>query len=153
VIRNKDGQPLPTDFAGGFADSFLIDRSEQDRRSRQFQGICLNCHGNSWVGGFWRRFENTIQRTNGVTRTATEIMQEIWEKGYADAADPFDEAVEKQWSENWLFWANTVRLASAMGGGGDYGVFADGRFQLSQNVTDLQDWLDWRLQVPPAPKP
>jgi hypothetical protein len=31
-----------------------------------------------------------------------------------------------------------------MGGGGDYGVFADGRYQLSRAILEIDDWL--RLQ-------
>jgi hypothetical protein len=31
-----------------------------------------------------------------------------------------------------------------MAGGGDYGVFADGRYQLSQAIIDLDDWLRFR---------
>jgi len=146
IIRNKDGLPLPTDFAGGFAEGYLIDSDEQTRRAQSLQGICLNCHGTSWVTGFWRRFENTIKRTNEATLVATTLMSEAWENGYAkglsEKANPFDEFIEKRWSDNWLFYANTVRFASAMGGGGDYGVFADGRYHLSRNLTEMRDWLN-----------
>jgi hypothetical protein len=31
-----------------------------------------------------------------------------------------------------------------MAGGGDYGVFADGRYQLSQTIIDLDDWFRFR---------
>ncbi|MEZ4525614.1 MAG: hypothetical protein R2941_06805 [Desulfobacterales bacterium] len=42
-------------------------------------------------------------------------------------------------------------FTSAMAGGGDYGVFADGRYQLSQRIRELQEWLDLRIRVfPPA---
>jgi len=148
IIRNRDGQPLPTDFAGGFADAFLIDEEEQDRRTFAFQQTCKACHDTSWVSGFWRRFENTVQQTNATTLAATRIMQRVWEKGLADPSNPFDEAVERLWSDQWLFYANTVRFASAMAGGGDYGVFADGRYQLSSNVFALQDWLQLRDALP-----
>lgn len=157
VIRNKDNLPLPTDFGGGTAAGFLIDRKEQVRRTRTFQKTCLNCHDTSWVTGFWRRFENTIETTNGSTKVATEIMADIWKAGYAAGpavgGNPFDEAPEKIWSDNWLFFANTVRFSSAMGGGGDYGVFADGRYQLSKTLLDLEDWLELRKRLPAAPKP
>ena len=150
IIRNKDGQPLPTDFAGGYAEGYLIDEEEQEQRTFAFQQTCLACHDTSWVKGFWRRFENTVQKTNAATLTATRIMQKIWEKGYADAANPFDEAAERIWSDHWLFYANTVRFASAMGGGGDYGVFADGRYHQSSNIFQLQDWLLLRDKLPPG---
>ncbi|CAB5087596.1 Hydroxylamine oxidoreductase (Fragment) [Olavius algarvensis associated proteobacterium Delta 3] len=148
IIRNKDGLPLPTDFNGGLAEGYLIDANEQARRTRSLQGICMNCHDTSWVSGFWRRFENTIRTTNEATRTATMLMTEAWNQGYAKGLsakeNPFDEFIEKLWSDNWLFYANTVRFSSAMGGGGDYGVFADGRYHLSRNLTEMRDWLNLR---------
>jgi hypothetical protein len=144
-IRNKDGLPLPTDFGGGFATDYLIGKDEMETRRATFQAVCLSCHDTSWVRGHWQRFENTIQETNAKTLRGTQIMSEIWSAGLAEGLDrkssPFDEAVEKRWSDTWLFYANTIRFASAMGGGGDYGVFADGRYQLSQAVLELDEWL------------
>ena len=70
-------------------------------------------------------------------------MGDIWKQGFARGADrksnPFDEAIEKKWSDIWLFHANTIRFAAAMAGGGDYGVFADGRYQLTQKIQELAD--------------
>ncbi|NTV42434.1 MAG: hypothetical protein HGA63_03950, partial [Syntrophobacteraceae bacterium] len=43
-----------------------------------------------------------------------------------------------------LFYSNSIRFASAMGGGGDYGVFADGRYHLSKSIRQLEDWLNQR---------
>ena len=147
IIRNKDGQPLPTDFGGGFADKFLISPEERAARTDLIQKTCLTCHDTSWVQGFWARFENTIETTNAATLTATQVMQNIWKADYADPDNPFDEYPEKVWSNVWLFHANTVRFASAMGGGGDYGAFADGRYQLSKSITELNDWLEMRKKV------
>jgi hypothetical protein len=48
---------------------------------------------------------------------------------------------EKKWCAIWLFDANNSRFSSAMAGGGDYGVFAEGRFPLSAHVAELHEWL------------
>ena len=156
LIRNKDGQPLPTDFAGGFASAYLIDREEMDKRRRTLQAVCLACHGSAWVDAHWARLEKTIQETNAKTLTATRILGDIWSAGYATGPDrggsPFDEAVERRWADIWLIYANTIRFASAMGGGGDYGVFADGRYELNRAIADLHDWLELRRQLPPPKK-
>jgi hydroxylamine dehydrogenase len=148
IIRNNDGQPLPTDFNGGLASKFLLSEDELDTNTRTMQATCLNCHDTSWVQGQWQRFTNTIRQTNTTVLTLTDIMNEAWTRGYArglgQGESPFDEAVERQWSDAWLFYANTVRFASAMAGGGDYGVFADGRYQLTQTVAELQEWLEQR---------
>jgi hydroxylamine dehydrogenase len=71
--------------------------------------------------------------------------KESFAKGLAKKANPFDEAIEKMWVEQWLFYANTTRLASAMVGA-DYGVFADGRWYLSKNIQDMFDWLKTKRQ-------
>ena len=142
IIRNKDGLALPTDFGGGLATKFLIDEKEQDVRRQAMQSACRNCHDTSWVNGHWQRFENTIAETNAKTLAATRIMEDIWQLGFADPKDShYNEAIERKWSETWLFYSNTIRFASAMGGGGDYGVFADGRYHLSRTLLELNDWL------------
>jgi hydroxylamine dehydrogenase len=148
IIRNKDAQPLPTDFAGGFATVYLIDEKERDVRRETMQAVCLNCHDASWVSGHWKRFENTIQESNAKTLIGTQIMEDIWKYELANNKEnPYDEAIERKWSDTWLFYANTVRFASAMGCGGDYGVFADGRYHLSKTLLELNDWLELRKQV------
>jgi hydroxylamine dehydrogenase len=148
MIRNKDGLPLPTDFAGGSAARYLIDKKERDSRRQAMQAACLNCHDTSWVSGHWKRFENTLRETNAKTLTATRIMEDIWQHGFADRKDsPYDEAIERKWSDTWLFHSNTIRFASAMGCGGDYSVFADGRYQLSKTLLELKDWLDLREKL------
>jgi len=148
IIRNKEGQPLPTSLDGTFATEYLIDTKEQDARRKSMQATCLNCHDTSWVRGHWQRFENTIQTTNGDIRIATNIMEDIWQGGYADMkTNPFDEAIEKRWTDTWQFYANGIRFASAMAGGGDYGVYADGRYQLIQALMEMNDWLNLHKKI------
>ncbi|CAB1081420.1 Hydroxylamine oxidoreductase (Fragment) [Olavius algarvensis Delta 1 endosymbiont] len=148
VIRNKDGQPLPTSLDGEFAAQYLIDEKEIDTRRETMQAACLNCHGTSWVKGQWRRFENTIRQTNADVAAASGIMRDIWQKGLADfETNPFDEAIEKKWTDIWQFYANTTRFASAMGCGGDYGVYADGRYQLTQALLEMNDWRMVREKI------
>jgi hypothetical protein len=157
IIRNKNGQPLPTDLNGGFATKYLIDTAEMDKRRRTLQAVCLSCHGTSWVDGQWARFENTIRETNAKTLTATRILTDIWTAGYAvgpaKGGSPFDEPVERRWADIWLIYANTIRFASAMGCGGDYGVFADGRYELNKSIMDLHEWLELRKSMQPSKKP
>ena len=78
-------------------------------------------------------------------------MIRIWDRGYAEGparnGSLFDEAIERRWSDIWLFHANTVRFSSAMAGGGDYSVFANGRYQLSKEILELKDWLNTKEKV------
>lgn len=139
IIRNKDGLPLPTTFNGELAASFLIDGKEMDVRRKRIQQVCLGCHSQDWVNGHWARLENTIKTTDEMTLSATHLMMDAWKKGAASLEpSPFDEDLEKLWVQQYLFYANSTRFASAMLGA-DYGVFADGRWYLSKNLRDMAD--------------
>ncbi len=146
IIRNSDDLPLPTDFDNSPASDHLISAKTQAERQETMQGICVQCHSQSWVKGHFQRLEHTIEASNAAVHTATEIMQTIWDldlaQGIRAGESPFDEHMEKVWSTIWLINANKIRFTSAMAGGGDYGVFAQGRFGLSNRLAEMQDWLD-----------
>jgi hypothetical protein len=155
IIKNKAGLPLPTELTGEPASPFLIDSKEQEKRRLAMQKICLSCHSQGWVDGHWTRLENTLKTTNEMTLTATKILLTAWEKGAAKGPAQkdslFNEAIEKKWVEQWLFFANSTRFASAMAGA-DYGVFANGRWYMSKNIQEMLDWLEFKLQKSPASK-
>lgn len=150
IIKNKAGLPLPTELTGEPAASFLIDTGEQAARKAEMSKLCLACHSQTWVDGQFARFENTIKTTNQMTLAATKVLLAAWDKGAAKGLarkdSIFNEAIEKMWVEQWLFYANSTRFAAAMAGA-DYGVFANGRWYLSKNLQMMADWLDFRLTV------
>ena len=148
VIKNKAGLPLPTELTGEPVAEYLIDAKEQEERRKAMEKVCLSCHGSGWVDGQFTRLENSIKTSNEMTLTATEILLSAWEKGVAKGLGKqdsiFNEAIEKKWIEQWLFFANSARYASAMAGA-DYGVFADGRWYMSKNIQEMADWLESKL--------
>ncbi len=147
VIRNKAGLPLPTELTGEPAREFLIGVEEQDKRRKVMKKVCLSCHSQGWVDGHFARLENTIRRTNEMTLTATQVLLYAWEKGVAKGPSEkdslFNEGIEKKWVEQWLFFANSTRFASAMTGA-DYGVFANGRWYLARDIQEMMDWIHSR---------
>ncbi|UCG81646.1 MAG: hydroxylamine oxidase [Desulfobacterales bacterium] len=149
TIKNKAGLPLPTELTGEPVAKYLIDAKEQDQRRKTMQKVCLACHSTGWVDGHYARFENTVKTTNAATLTATKILLSAWErgaaKGLAQADSIFNEAIEKKWVEQWLFFANSTRYASAMAGA-DYGSFANGRWFMSKNIQEMADWLEFKLK-------
>jgi hypothetical protein len=149
IIKNKGGLPLPTELTGEPVVEYLIDPKEREERRKAMHNICLSCHGYGWVKGHWTRFENTLRTTNEMTLTATKIMLTAWEKGvakgFAQNDSIFNEAIEKRWVEQWLFFANSTRFASAMAGA-DYGVFANGRWYMAKNIQEMADWLEFKLK-------
>ncbi|PIE71506.1 MAG: hydroxylamine oxidase [Deltaproteobacteria bacterium] len=151
IIRNRAGLPLPTDFDGRPADRFLITTATQKKRTQTLQATCLACHDTSWVRGHWNRFDATLKRTQQDIRVLTEMVQAAWKEdlatGIKAGGNPFDEAIERMWCDGWLFYATTIRFTSAMAGGGDYGVFADGRYHLSGTQIRMHDWLAQRRLI------
>lgn len=141
LIRNKDGQPLPTAFSGEPAGEFLIDAKEQGRRQDAMKGVCRSCHNRDWVDGHFDKLGNTIQETDRMTRSATDLMQRAWDLGLADKTNPFDEPIERLWMKQWLFYANSIRLGSAMNGP-DYTSFQTGWFDLTTHLQEMQEWIN-----------
>lgn len=140
IIRNAAGQTLPTELTGEPAAAFLISEKEQALRLERMQKTCLGCHSSGWVAGHFNRFEESLKTTDAMTLAATNVLMSAWKKGLAKGLDKgdslFNDSIEKMWVEQWLFYANSIRFASAMAGA-DYGVFANGRWYLSKNLRDM----------------
>lgn len=149
IIKNKQGLPLPTELTGEPVSSFLIDGKEMEKRQKKMEKVCAPCHSYEWVEGHFARLKNTIKTTNEMTRTATDILITAWENKAALGLDQgdsiFNEEIEKMWVKQWLFYANSTRFASAMGGA-DYGVFANGRWFMAENIQLMKDWLEFKLE-------
>jgi hypothetical protein len=145
-IRNQAGLPLPTELTGEPAMEFLIGPEEQEARLQRMMKVCSACHSRSWTEGHFAKLDRTVETTNAMTRTATQLVQSAWDQGLAKGLDRddsiFNETIERKWVNQWLFYANSTRFASAMGGA-DYGVFANGRYYMSYNLYEMYDWLDF----------
>ena len=144
ALRNRAGLPLPVDLDGKPAAQGLIGADERKRRRDAMKRVCLSCHAAGWVETQYDRLDRTIETSNEMTLAATRILSSAWDKGLARGLEqgdsPFNEAIEKAWVEQWLFYANSTRYAAAMMGG-DYGVFDNGRWFMSRNIQEMIDWL------------
>lgn len=141
------GIPLPTELTGKAVTEYLIDDDEQAERLLRMKKVCLSCHSSRWTDNHFASLDRAVETTNRMTLTATHILMKSWEKGLAEGiprgSGIFDEEIEKMWVEQWLFYANSIRFASAMAGT-DYGVFANGRWYLSRNIQEMLEWLELR---------
>jgi len=142
IIKNKDGLPLPTDFTGNLAAEYLIDDQEQQSRQDQMMGICITCHGTNWVQMHFAKLDATIKETDKMALNATLLLTNAWEKNLADNTNPFDETIEQQWITQWLFYANSIRYASAMTGAPDYATFKNGWWEMTRNLKGMEDWIN-----------
>ena len=139
IIRNADGIPLPVTFSGRNAGKFLINAEEQDRRKNKMMSVCQGCHSTHWVQLHFKKFDGTLNDVNRMVRVSTQLMEAAWEKGLAGKANPFDEPLELLWTRQWLFYANSIRYASAMTGAPDYAAFHNGWWYLSEGMRKLNE--------------
>ncbi len=139
-IKNRDGLPLPTTFTGETASTYLIDKDEQDRRLDQMKKICQSCHASGFTNGHFTKFAASIAEADQMVKAATLLLQGAWDAKLADKSNPFDEAIEQKWIKQWLFYANSVRLGSAMMGP-DYATFKQGWWDLTNNIAEMDDLI------------
>jgi len=151
LIRNKDGLPLPTTFTGEAANEGLIDAKEQEKRRKVMYEVCNQCHATSWINNHFARLDNTIQETDKMSLNATLLLLEAWKQGLAEGLpqgkNPFDEKVEQMWIRQWLFYANSVKYASAMTGAPDYATFKNGWWNLTENLQQMKDWIEMKKML------
>jgi hydroxylamine dehydrogenase len=140
TLKNRDGLPLPVTFKGEYALEGLLDEDQQKIRFKKMSNVCLGCHSTLWTGNHFQRFQKTVVEADRMVWAATELMLEAWQNEVADQANPFDEALEQKWMEQWLFYANSVRYASAMSGP-DYAAFKNGWWKLTKNLQDMKSAL------------
>jgi hypothetical protein len=144
IIVNKAGLPLPTELTGEPVEEFLIDETEAARRREAMEKVCLGCHSSQWTKNHFTGLDHTIKMTDKSTLAATNILKKAWEKNLAEGLlhgkSVFDEVIEKKWVTQWLFYANSCRFSAAMAGA-DYGVFDYGRWNLSENLQEMYEWL------------
>jgi len=142
LIKNRDGFPLPATFQGELADKYLIGFGEQEERLHGMESICNSCHSSQWVRGHFSKLEKTIKETDAMALAATKLMLNIWEEGLEDNTNPFDGSLERMWVSQWLFYANSIRYASAMTGAPDYATFKNGWWKLNENIQLMKEWAE-----------
>ena len=146
-IKNADGLSLATTLSGQPAAKFLISPAEQAERQARMAKVCGSCHATGWVQGQFARLEQSRKDADAMVLAATRLMLTAWDQGLAQGLaqgkSPFDEYIERVWTQQWLFYANSTRFASAMMGA-DMGVFDQGRWELGNTVQQMHDWLELR---------
>ncbi len=96
-----------------------------------------------WINGHFAKLASTILETNAMTQAATHLMIEAWNEGLEDKNNPFDEPIEQRWTKEWLFFANSVRYASAMTGAPRYAVFKNGWWDMTNNnIAEMKEMID-----------
>jgi hypothetical protein len=129
-IVNSQKMSLPTTLDGKPAAKFLIGKEEQDKRRESMKTLCNACHAQSWARAHMAQLDSVIDHSDKAVLEATELLANAWELGVADPANPFDDALEHVWIQQWLFYANSIRYSAAMGGP-DHASFKNGWWNIA----------------------
>jgi hydroxylamine dehydrogenase len=140
-IINADSLPLPTTFNNIPASNYLISKVEQAERKNIMTKICSSCHGQMWVASYFEKMDNSLNEADKMVAASTNLLAAAWKEKLADNTNPFDETIEQMWVQQWLFYANSVRYASAMSGP-DYAAFKNGWWYLTKNLNDMHQLID-----------
>jgi hypothetical protein len=136
TLRNADGQPLPVTFGGIPAETGLITEEQMADRQAAMSAVCRACHSTDWVNGHFEQFDLAVAEIDEMVLKTTALMEQAWEVGLADPANPFNEPIEHLWVNQWLINANAARYASAMNGQ-DYAAFKYGWWGLSKDLAKI----------------
>jgi hypothetical protein len=120
---------------------YLIDQKEQQTRKSEMMKICNACHSTNWIENHFVKLDATIKETDQMVLNSTLLLTKAWEKNLADKNNPFDETIEHHWIVQWLFYANSIRYASAMTGAPDYAAFKNGWWEMTRNLKKMEDWI------------
>jgi len=145
-IVNADKLPLPTTFGGTPAATYLISREEQKKRQSLMRNVCGSCHTSDWAERHFTRIDTTASEADAMVATSTQVLADAWGRKLADKANPFDEPIEQEWVRQWLFHANTLRLAAAMSGQ-SYAAFEYGWWELNHTLYNMEEMIQIRKKV------
>ncbi len=139
AIRNAEGLPLPVSLQGsGPATQHLITPGEQEGRRSRMAGICGACHGDTLVRSRLEAVEEVAAQADRLVEAGDKLMAGVWQQGTAEPLNPFDEAQEQLWVELWMFRANAIRFAAAMGPAPSLSTF-DGWWAAQRALRGLKD--------------
>ena len=114
-------------------------------------GVCNSCHGTSWVNRHFEKLDNTIKEVDSLTLASTLLLLDAWNhrlaEGLPQGKNPFDETIEQMWIRQWLFYANSIKYASAMTGAPDYASFKNGWWNLTENLQHMKDWIELKKKT------
>jgi hydroxylamine dehydrogenase len=142
LIKSPSGLPLPTDLDGTLVSKYFINDTDKKEREERMKSVCLSCHTSGWTDNHFDLIENSVETTNAIMLETNSVLSDAWTQGVASGIAKndsiFNESIEKLWVEQWLFYANSTRFATAMGGA-DLGVFANGRWYMSKTIQEMRE--------------
>lgn len=88
-----------------------------ETRRAKMQAVCANCHGPSFVEGFYKQFDSLVDLYNEkFAKPAKQVMDELKEDGILSAKAPFEHEVQWDFWELWHHEGRRARHGASMMG-------------------------------------
>lgn len=114
----------------------------QDNRLRM-QGVCLRCHNENFITGFYEDADLATEKVNAWVRESDELVQPLKDQNLLTAA-PFDEPIDFVYYELWHHWGRTAKFGAWMQGP-DYTQW-HGAYELLSDLAELRELTAERLE-------
>lgn len=100
------------------------------------KSVCLNCHSDSWVNGFYAQYDLAIETYNKkYYKPAKAMMDELYDKKLLTKDNPWDDEIELVFYYMWHHEGRRARMGTAMMGQ-DYAHW-HGFFELAQDLDKI----------------
>ncbi len=113
----------------------------QDNRARM-QGVCLECHNNTFIDDFYRDADKATLAVNDWVEESEAIVQPLKAEGLL-TSEPFDEPIDFTYFELWHHWGRTAKFGAWMQGP-DYTQW-HGAYELLGDLAELREIADEKL--------
>jgi hypothetical protein len=102
----------------------------------RMQGVCLECHNQTFLDGFYADADAATEAVNGWVRQSDSIMAPLKAAGLI-TDEPFDQPIDYVYFELWHHWGRTAKFGTWMQGP-DYTQW-HGAYELISDLTELRE--------------
>lgn len=110
----------------------------QDNKVRM-QGVCLQCHNQNFVNGFYDDGDKAVEKVNAWVKESNGMLDQLKQAG-AITDKAFDDPAEYTHFELWHHWGRTTKFGVWMQGP-DYSQW-HGAYEVLKALTDLRDFVE-----------
>lgn len=107
-----------------------------EAKRNDMKSVCRNCHGPSWVDGFYAQYDSAVELYNEkYYKPAKAIMDALYADGLITKSSPWDDEIEIVFYHLWHHEGRRARMGAAMMGQ-DYAHW-HGFFELAQDLDKI----------------
>jgi hypothetical protein len=114
----------------------------QDNKIRM-QGVCLECHSQSFLDDFYPAADKATERVNEWVVESQEIIQPLKDMGLL-TSEPFDEPIDFTFFNLWHHWGRTAKFGVWMQGP-DYSQW-HGAYEVLHDLAELREMVEDKLR-------